>query len=355
MYGYKVLCLLVLMGWPSSSRAILFYNTGDPAYNTNAPSGSLAGSGWQYEGQWSLFLGTAIAPRYFISAKHLGGTVGDVYSVDGVVYPTTAYFDHPQADLRIWRVRGSLPRSAELYARTNETGRAMVIFGRGTQRGDPVTVSSRYGHPLQGWLWGPSDNLQRWGENRVAAVVHDTGTDADALQMAFDGSGGANAAGLSGGDSGGAIFIQDGTTWKLAGINWAVDGPFNTNDVGGGFYATLFDTGGLYEWSVDQWVWQPELAVGQPGVFFATRISSYVAWIQQILSQPIPADPPVLVSTDRLNGLYTPEPAAVVDANTQTIRLTPATAPRFYRLEDAVSRQLDSIAFHDGALILTYR
>ena len=161
-----VLCLLVFMSWLSSSQAILFYNTSDPAYNTNAPSGSLAESGWQYQGQWSVYLGTSIAPRYFVSAKHIGGAVGDPYVVDGVTYLTTAVFEHPKADLLIWRVRGSLPRYAELYTRTNETGRALVVFGRGSQRGNPVTINSLYNHPLKGWYWGPSDTIQRWGQNR---------------------------------------------------------------------------------------------------------------------------------------------------------------------------------------------
>lgn len=61
-----------------SPHAVLFYSTSDPIHNTTAPTGSLTNSGWQYEGEWNGFLGTAIAPRYFITAKHVGGSIGDV-------------------------------------------------------------------------------------------------------------------------------------------------------------------------------------------------------------------------------------------------------------------------------------
>ena len=53
-----------------SCRAVLFESTGDPAYNTSAPGGSLSGSGWQYEGQWNTDAGNFLA--------HAGGP--DVFS-----------------------------------------------------------------------------------------------------------------------------------------------------------------------------------------------------------------------------------------------------------------------------------
>ena len=351
----RFLCLLVFLGWLSAPQAVLFYNTGDPAYNTNAPSGTLAGSGWQYEGRWSGFLGTAIGPHHFITAKHVGGAVGNLYYLDGVAYATKASFAHPQADLRIWRVGGSLPRYAELYARTNEVGRALVIIGRGGQRGNPVTIPSTFGRPIKGWLWGKGDGLQRWGENQVLAVLQLGDNGANVLEMAFSGAGGANHAGMSTGDSGGAIFIQDGATWKLAGINWAVAGPFNKTNAGDGFNATLFDIGGLYEKSGSDWILVPELSVKQPAPYFATRISSYVGWIQQILAQPIPVDPPVLVSAERLGGVYAPESNAVADTTAQTIRITPTASPRFYRLQDSVPRRIESITIKGGQLAVTYR
>jgi len=34
--------------------------------------------------------------------------------------------------------------------------------------------------------------------------------------------------------------------WKLAGINYAVQGPYNRNEFGDGFNAAIFDLRGLY-------------------------------------------------------------------------------------------------------------
>jgi len=56
----------------SDARALILLDTGVPSVNTTAPGGSLTNSGWQYEGQWGGFLGTPIAPHFFVSAAHIG-------------------------------------------------------------------------------------------------------------------------------------------------------------------------------------------------------------------------------------------------------------------------------------------
>src|SRR5262249_50106396 len=106
MTGVLLVCLF---GERNQSEAIIFVSTGDADFNTTAPSGSLQDSGWQYEGSWGGYLGTAIAPNYFLAAKHIGGNVGDSFTFDGVSYTTTAVFDSPSSDLRLWRVNGTLP------------------------------------------------------------------------------------------------------------------------------------------------------------------------------------------------------------------------------------------------------
>ena len=69
--------------------------------NTTAPNGPLASSGWQWEGNWGAFLGTPISKNYFITAEHIGGTVGDAFVFNGRRYYTTATYDDPQSDLQI--------------------------------------------------------------------------------------------------------------------------------------------------------------------------------------------------------------------------------------------------------------
>jgi len=72
-----VTTLASLMFWFGTGpvHAVLFYATGDPTYNTLPPGGNLTNSGWQFEGLWGGFLGTPIAPNYFIAAQHVGGSV----------------------------------------------------------------------------------------------------------------------------------------------------------------------------------------------------------------------------------------------------------------------------------------
>ncbi len=80
--------------------AVILLGSGDPAYNTTPPTGALAGSGWQYQGTWGGFLGTPIAPQYFIAAHHVGGAVGQTFTFQGLAYTTTAFWDDPNSDFR---------------------------------------------------------------------------------------------------------------------------------------------------------------------------------------------------------------------------------------------------------------
>ena len=272
------LFLSVPHGW-----AVLFYSTGDPSYNTNAPTTrSLTNSGWQYQGGWGQFSGTVISSNCFITAKHVGGSVSNSFWFQGQSYPALAFYDNPDADLTIWRVAGTFPTNAPLYTRTNERGKSLVVIGRGTQRGDELRLNNR----RKGWQWGAMDHLQRWGQNRVSGIV-DGGTGfGELLRAAFKAGGGRNEADLSGGDSGGAVFIKDGKAYKLAGINFSVDGPYNTTNSGTGFEAALFDQRGFYRQTTNgDWILLPHLG-SIAGGFYATRISSHTNWINSILSQP---------------------------------------------------------------------
>lgn len=67
------------------------------------------------------------------------------------------------------------------------------------------------------------------------------------LSATFDAGQGPNEAHLSGGDSGGAVFIMDGSTWELAGINYAVDDPYSLTPGGSSFIAAMYNQTGLYD------------------------------------------------------------------------------------------------------------
>jgi hypothetical protein len=267
------LMILALFAFAVAADGVILFRTDDPTANTTEPSGSLAGSGWQYEGNFGAYLGTAIAPHYFITAKHLG-QVSDKFVYHGVNYTIIGGggFADPSSDLRIFQVAETLPNYAPLYTRSDEVGRHLVVIGRGTQRGFKRIVNGQ----LRGWNYGSSDSVRRWGENQVASLA------GDRLYVLFHRDGLPQEAHLSGGDSGGAVFISDGGIWKLAGINSDVDHFASGPDGGGPYYAAMFDERGSY--LSDGTVVTGDAPV--PSGFYAARISSRVAWINSICLAP---------------------------------------------------------------------
>lgn len=356
-----LLCLALLLAAPRFATAILFYSTGDPAHNTTAPTGALTNSGWQFQGTWGVFLGTPIAPKYFITAGHVGGAAGDRFNFRGVDYTTTTYFDDPDSDLRIWRICGTFPEFAPLYTLSNEVSRAVAVFGRGTQRGGEVLVTNHTVR-LKGWFWGEWDTVQRWGTNLVASIANLDATlpagaepVGDLLKCDFDASGGAEEADLSVGDSGGGLFIKDSGVWKLAGINYGVDGPYNYSMTGSGFLAAIFDKGGLYTETPAGWVLNPDLPGNSPDGFYATRIAAHQDWIQGVLQTAIVDAPPVLQSADIVTGPYTDTAGAVVDTSTKTITAPAPSGNQFYRLRACDLLRITSITRNGTSVILHYQ
>jgi len=270
---------LVLLIACSSARAIIFYSTGDPTYNSTAPTGDLANSGWQYEGNWLGLIGTPIAPSFFITAHHIGGGVGDTLYFDNQSFVTITVFDDPTSDLQIFQVNGTFPIFAPLYAKQDEVGQLVVDIGHGTQRGNEIDLNGN----LQGWGWGPSDGVQRWGENIVSSI-YNNGVEDDLLRATFDQNGITNECTLSSGDSGGGVFINDNGVWKLAGINYGVDGPFYTDSSGdpnGGFDAALIEMGGFWQQNGDPP--PPYVQISGPSAFYPTRISTKIPWIYSVI------------------------------------------------------------------------
>jgi len=276
------MCAIVAWVGTPDTLGVILYRTADPSANTVEPAGDLAGSGWQFEGQFGGFLGTPIAPHYFVTAKHIGQASATM-TFQGGTYTVVKGFNDPNSDLAIWQVAETFPALAPLYTHEDETGKGLVVIGRGTQRGDEISISST----LKGWAWGAGDGLQRWGENTVAEIVSLGDGNNDGLYATFDAGGGFNEAHLSVGDSGGAAFIKDADgLWKLAGINYAVDGSFYTDAAGNGaFMAALFDIRGFYESNPSP---PPAYKVVSGVVpvasgFYATRISSKLPWIYSVV------------------------------------------------------------------------
>jgi hypothetical protein len=275
-------CLLALL-LAARAEAVLFEFTGDPTYNTTAPSGTLTNSGWQYEGQWQgSHIGTPIAPTFFLAAQHIGGSVGDLFGFNGLYYHTVAFFDCPNSDLRVCQVAETFPNYAPLYTGSNEVGQLCVVIGRGTQRGPPVIVNGS----TNGWMWGATDGVQRWGDNVVSGIYTDA-NQAEYVEASFVRNADSNQCDLSVGDSSGGMFIQDNGTWKLAGIHYEVEeGPYSYDGMSNTeFIADMMDLRGLYYQSgPNSWTLVPSNGPPVSTFFISSRVSAHAAWIYSVIN-----------------------------------------------------------------------
>jgi len=260
--------------------AVILFRSGDPTANARDATMVPFTGPWDYEGLWGQFLGAPISPHFFLTAAHVGAAGGGVFIFRDVSYTVLQQFNDPSSDLSLWQVEEAFPVFASLYSLSDEAGKLLIVIGRGTQRGGKVTI----GNALHGWAWGPSDNVKRWGENIVTGIVSMPGT--DFLYARFEQNGLPQECHLSVGDSGGGVWLQDSGIWKLAGINYTVDGPFYLDANGNGaFDGALFDARGFY---VSDGGTPPTytLITGPDVVatgFYSTRVSSKLAWIHSVI------------------------------------------------------------------------
>lgn len=281
LVGLLALCLLV-----PGSKAVMFVSTSDPTHNTNAPTGSLTNAGWQYEWKWNDWIGTPIAPTFFLAAKHINGAIGQLIIFNNYTNHTVNVFDDPGgSDLRIWEVAETFPSYAPLYTASNETGSLCFIVGRGTDRGPTLVV----GGVTKGWLWGNTNNIERWGQNTVSGVTSNA-TVGQLLYAIVNLTGGvADECALSYNDSSGGMFIKDGGIWKLAGITYSVSEDFvSTNGVNGsGMNAAMVDYFGIYLGGDDNWMIDTNHDVG---FFVSSRVSAHIDWINSIINSQLGND-----------------------------------------------------------------
>jgi hypothetical protein len=352
----------VRFGWPAllalgaaAARAMIFLGTDDPAHNTTPPAGELAESGWQWQGNWRGFAGTPVAPQWFLTARHLGGSVGEEFHFAGRAWRTIARFDDEESDLALWQVCGEFPAYAPLYGDTNEVGQPCVLFGRGRARGAPVVVTNELGETqLRGWLWGGGAGTLRWGVNHIAALANYGGHPENALAGTFDAAGEPDEAMLTGGDSGGGVFIRRDGRWELAGIALAVDGPFRFSADGEDIYAALFDKTGLFERGDSGWALVEATEAPQPAAWYASRIAARRDWIETIIAtHSNPADPPELQMAADVAGPYT-NVVAGVDPDAQTLRVPAPDGPAFFRLSACRPTRVRGITREGGDLVIRY-
>jgi hypothetical protein len=196
----------------------------------------------------------------------------------------------------LWKVQGSFPNWAQMWDAAvdgSEVGRTVFVTGRGTQRGAPVyglVGAPRDGgegrvpvREQKGWLWGTADGVQSWGTNTVDTIFDASSFGlGDLLTFDFDRiSPLVDESALSNFDSGGGVFVQSPTSgqWKLAGINFSVDGPWRERATGAQFLASIFDAGGLYNGND----FIPDGSTDVPASSYSSRVSSNLAFIRSII------------------------------------------------------------------------
>jgi hypothetical protein len=282
------LCLVFLAA-PSRSWGLVFSASQDPTYNTAAPTGEYAGSGWRAMGKWSAGSGTAISPYHVLTAKHFKPGDGTQFQFRGESYEVLDRIDDPSTDLRILELAEPLGTWVNLYTGTDESGAETVVFGRGRAADDPVSE----GGELKGWEWADYDGVLRWGTNTIEGFASsDQGT---LIHMQFNNGASQNETGFADWDSGGGQFIQDvDGEWKLAGVVFAADGTYDVDadhDNGNEFNAVLFDERGFYEkTSPTSWTFRIDRGIDRPQSMYTTRVSERVSWIDSIISGSDPLD-----------------------------------------------------------------
>lgn len=288
----------------SACQAIVLYDTDNALANTTAPTGIYQDSGWAYQGKFGSMLGTMIGDQYFITAQHIGpqgstfvstadfnGVADITYTIDAAANGGTGFWNIAGTDLRVFKINETFSSWAPLYTGSLEVGSTLVTFGRGGPRGAEVLTDDP-GPPVQdvlhGWRTTGADGVARWGANVVTGVVSsDVG---ELLRAEFNAVSGQNEATLSAGDSGGGVFIQVAGQWYLAGVNYSVDGLFDTNNTidNNEFGAALFDMGGFYIGNdTEGWSLVPNFASDIPSHMYASRISSNASEILSIMT-PVP-------------------------------------------------------------------
>jgi hypothetical protein len=280
-----------------SSSAILLY---DKSYrNKSAPTGSYANSGWQFTGNWGSFLGVPIAKNYFIAASHVGGGVGQNFTLNGKNYKVTGVYNDPNSDLNVYKVSTNFSSWASLYTGSTEVGKTAMLFGRGTGKGAEVKVGST----RKGWKWGTADHLKSWGRNKIRTTVNGGSGLGSVLGMTFDrtntnGGDKVDQEGIfSAGDSSGAVFINSSNKWYLAGIIYSVETPYKTSASGSAFDAAIFDKGGLYYSNA----LVSDTTNDKPAYMYASRISTNRSWINSVIG----------ASAGPTLGAVVPEPASM--------------------------------------------
>lgn len=345
-YKFLTVLLFLLLFPILNTNSIIFYSTDDQFYHITAPTGELVNSGWDLQGKWGEFTGVPIAPQFFITVQHAG--LYDTFLLNGISYSVQLFVDDWQSDLRIVKINETFSKFASLYEGQDEKGKNTIVFGRGVSRGEDIIVNNK----LKGWKWNNYGENLRWGGNVVDDIII-TYSGVDVLKMTFDPQKNLDVISFSRGDSGGGVFIKQNNIYKLAGINYVVDGPYSLNNLGDNVLAgSLFDETDLYKYDKTGWskITNPSI-----GASYAIRISFRINWIKRVLEWYSTDPIPILQSSLSLDGKYIDEPNILIDPVNQVVAIPMPLETTFYRLKSEKSLRIISMMINNNLLLFSYK
>jgi hypothetical protein len=308
-------CLAVLGG---ADRAGAVITLQSEARNTT-PSAEILPA-WNLQGQFLIFNATPISPSHFVTARHIGGGVGNQITYGTQAYTTDGFTDIAGTDLRVWHINTqggtrTFPTWAPIWNPSvdgTEVGKSLTVFGRGVPRAEavyapiypgtsvgsvpnpsitPTGGGASLGGPapsgqgdLRGWKWGAVDGVASWGQNKVEFTLADPDF-GQLIGFNFDSGSAAvaNEAILARNDSSGGVFAQNAAgQWKLIGVNLGVDGAWSFTPGGPYFDGAIFDARGLYVGSATSNQLVPQNTDPIAASSYSTRVSSYYSQLSTI-------------------------------------------------------------------------
>jgi hypothetical protein len=225
----------LLLAFPAGAVII---DSDDGTGNTGAPPDD---PGWAHVGIRGGWTAIYLRNRWLLTANHVA--TGPV-ELGGVLYddiPGSAIRldngDGTFADLKVFAIAQD-PGLPELpiRANTNLPKGEVIMIGMGLDRGaatdsdDPAVWVPLPGEeppdpPIPGW-YRTSPKSLRWGKNTVGGEwpgdPSDTVTFFTDFSYPADPSHTAHEAQAASGDSGGAVFAKQGSTWELAGLMFII-------------------------------------------------------------------------------------------------------------------------------------
>lgn len=352
-------CRLVWTAWAIAAatavQAVVVVDPGVAGRNESEPTGALAGSGWQWTGRFNAFCGVPVGPSTFITARHIGGSVGDLFHFKGRSYRTVLTEVDPESDLAVWHVVGQFDGVAPVVSTDLRAGDDVVLLGRGARRGAEIRVDRGGGLELAGWQWGSVDGVLRWGTNTVKDRIDGSqiGLYGPLVHYTFDAASGADEGCLSVGDSGGPLFVRRNGQWQLAAVHFAVEAAYRTSEEGETRNGTVFDYRGLYRGSGVAWELVPLSGDGpSPASMFSTRIQPRSTWLTAAVGRAPAA--PVLESASGVGVPFSPAVDFAHDPVARRFTVAISGEMRIFRLRGPVAVTVTRVERSGSLMTLDY-